>query len=312
MKTAIVFPGQGSQKVGMLNAFITQYPEIKQLFEQASDCLAIDLWKIACSEDEAIINSTVNTQPLLLVSSYAVWSIIKPYLPLELIYAGHSLGEYTALLAAGYLSFTDAVKLVRKRAELMQQAAVSGVGTMAAIIGLLEAEVIELCAKCSTHNSIVSAANFNSELQTVVAGHIDAVERLITLATEQGAKRALMLPVTVPSHCELMRPAVNLLSEAIDSITLNNVNAQYIANTTAKLTPFDGIKTALREQLVKPVMWTKTVQTINGMKVTTMVECGPGKVLTNLTKRIMPSLNRYSTESPTAIDQLINYLTSEN
>jgi len=291
MKYSIVFPGQGSQSLGMLSDLRSNFSVVNEIFQEASDSINLDLWKIV-NEDQELLNLTENTQPVMLAAGYATYKVLAGEVNLTPIaIAGHSLGEYTALVVSGSLSFFDAVQLVRKRAELMQAAVPSGSGSMAAILGLDDARVIEVCLKASD-KGVVEAVNFNSPGQVVIAGEKKAVATACELMKEAGSKRALVLPVSVPSHCSLMQDAAMDFKSSVDHINfqmgservLHNVDADYSSN-------IEEIKLKLVEQLYKPVLWTSTVQKMKESGVEKLIEAGPGKVLTGLTRRIDKSLS---------------------
>ena len=291
MKYSIVFPGQGSQSLGMMSDLRSNFSVVNEIFQEASDAINVDLWKIV-NEDQELLNLTENTQPVMLAAGYATFRVLAGEVNLTPIsIAGHSLGEYTALVASGSLSFFDAVQLVRKRAKLMQAAVPNGSGSMAAILGLDDSRVIEICLKASD-KGVVEAVNFNSPGQVVIAGEKDAVAHACELMKEAGAKRALVLPVSVPSHCSLMKDAAMEYKYSVDSINfqmgservLHNVDADYSSN-------IEEIKLKLVEQLHKPVLWTSTVQKMKESGVEKLIEAGPGKVLAGLTRRIDKSLS---------------------
>ena len=286
MSSAFFFPGQGSQSLHMMDGF-DGVSVVKNTFDEASAALGQDLWAMMNGEDSDLIGQTVNTQPLMLAAGVATY---RAYLEgggkLPQVVAGHSLGEYSALVAAEALAFADAVKLVRLRAELMQNAVPQGVGAMAAILGLEDGQVKELCAAVA-QGEVVEAVNFNSPGQVVIAGHTAAVERAMTAAKEAGAKRALPLPVSVPSHCSLMKPAADKLAEALQNINIATPKIRVIHN--ADVASYDNsvqIKDALVRQLYSPVRWTETVNSLVDEGITESAECGPGKVLAGLAKRI--------------------------
>jgi [acyl-carrier-protein] S-malonyltransferase len=286
-KLAIVFPGQGSQSIGMMNGLIEYHSQTKDIFNRASDILGYDLLNIITAGPEEKLNHTEITQPALLTSGYATWLILKERSDLNpAVLAGHSLGEYTAMVCAGVLSFEDAVALVAERGRCMQKAVPSGVGAMAAILGLEDEQVEKVCADVA-ENEIVSAANYNSPGQVVIAGNTAAVERAIDAAKEVGAKRAMMLPVSVPSHCLLMKDAAEEFSSSLNNTSFNDAEIPVLQNVDAKIkTNSDEIKLALLEQLFKPVLWVDSVKNIKDKGVTKIIECGPGKVLSGLIKRI--------------------------
>lgn len=263
------------------------HAEIKQTFDKASMVLGRDLWDLVSNGPEAELNLTQNTQPAMLAAGVAVWAswcrqtAIRPAWM-----AGHSLGEYTAMVCSGALLFEDAVKLVEARARYMQEAVPEGRGAMAAILGLDDDKVIEIC-NTAAQNEIVSAVNFNAPGQVVIAGHTAAVERAAVAAKEAGAKRAIILPVSVPSHCELMKPAAYKLKACLDAIAITAPSIPLIHNAdVASHGSSDIIRTALQEQLFKPVRWVESISLMHQEGVTCFIECGPGKVLTGLDKRI--------------------------
>ena len=286
MSFAFFFPGQGSQSLGMMSGFDGR-TVVKATFDEAADILGQDLWAMINGSDADIIGQTVNTQPIMLAAGVATY---RAYLEAggktPAAVAGHSLGEYTALVAADALSFTDAVKLVRLRAELMQAAVPQGAGAMAAVLGLEDEQVKALCA-AAAQGEVVEAVNFNSPGQVVIAGHAAAVERAINAAKEAGAKRALPLPVSVPSHCSLMKPAAEKLAEALQSVKIDRPKIRVIHNAdVASYDDAEKIKDALVRQLYSPVRWTETVNALVSDGLTESAECGPGKVLAGLAKRI--------------------------
>ena len=286
MSFAFFFPGQGSQSLGMMNGF-TGHAVVKNTFDEASAILGQDLWAMINGSDSEIIGQTVNTQPIMLAAGVAVYRVyLEAGGKTPAAVAGHSLGEYTALVAAGALDFADAVKLVRLRAELMQSAVPQGVGAMAASLGLEDGQVKAICAE-SAQDEVVEAVNFNSPGQVVIAGNAAAVERAMTTAKETGAKRALPLPVSVPSHCSLMKPAAEKLAEVLKSVVIKQPQIRVIHNAdVAAYDDADKIKDALVRQLYSPVRWTETVNALVSDGITESAECGPGKVLAGLAKRI--------------------------
>ena len=286
MSFAFFFPGQGSQSLNMMSGFDGE-AVVKATFDEASAALGQDLWAMMNGEDAEIIGQTVNTQPLMLAAGVATY---RAYLAAggkePAVVAGHSLGEYSALVAAGALDFADAVKLVRLRAELMQNAVPQGVGAMAAILGLEDEQLKAICAEAA-QGEVVEAVNFNSPGQVVIAGNVAAVERAMEAAKAAGAKRALPLPVSVPSHCSLMKPAAEKLAEALKSVNIRIPQIRVIHNAdVASYDDADKIKDALVRQLYSPVRWTETMNALVAEGVTESAECGPGKVLAGLAKRI--------------------------
>jgi [acyl-carrier-protein] S-malonyltransferase len=291
MKYSIVFPGQGSQSIGMLSDLSSNFSKISEIFQEASDALGVDLWKIT-QEDQNALNLTVNTQPIMLAAGYATYKVLSNEIELSPEFmAGHSLGEYTAFVASESLNFFDAVKLVRKRAELMQSAVPNGSGSMAAILGLDDEKVVEICAQSSNYG-IVEAVNFNSPGQVVIAGEKEAVTNACKLMKEAGAKRALLLPVSVPSHCSLMTNAAKDFKSSVQDVNFEMGNARVIHNVDADYAlDINAIKSKLVKQMYKPVLWTLTVQKMKQSGVEKLIEVGPGKVLAGLTRRIDKSLS---------------------
>ena len=289
-KTALLFPGQGSQSVGMLGELSNDFALIKETFAEASSALGYDLWKLVQQGPEQQLNETQRTQPALLTASVALYRVAKDKgLNDVTVMAGHSLGEYSALVCAGVLDFTDAVKLVALRGQFMQQAVAEGEGAMAAVIGLDDAEIEKICME-QAGGQVVTPVNYNSPGQVVIAGHAEAVARAAEALKEAGAKRVLPLPVSVPSHCALMQPAASQLAEALKSVTLQSAHTPVINNVDVAIADSeDAVKDALVRQLYRPVRWTETVEHIAKMNVETAYEVGPGKVLTGLNKRITKS-----------------------
>jgi [acyl-carrier-protein] S-malonyltransferase len=294
MEYSIVFPGQGSQSLGMLSNLNSNFSVVSDVFQEASDALGVDLWKIA-QEDQKALNLAVNTQPLMLASGYATYKVLSHEVKLSPVcFAGHSLGEYTALVASESLDFFDAVKLVRKRAELMQSAVPVESGSMVAILGLNDQEVIEICKQAS-EIGVVEAVNFNSPGQVVIAGEKKAVVNACDLMKKAGAKRLFPLPVSVPSHCSLMSNAAMEFEKSVKNVNFEIGNQQVIHNVDAKHSnSIEEIKSKLVEQFYKPVFWTLTVQNMKKLGVEGLIEAGPGKVLAGLTKRIDKSLSAFA------------------
>ena len=285
IKFAFVFPGQGSQSCGMMNAY-ADFPVVRATFAEASDTLHQDLWQLVVEGSDAELNATVNTQPLMLtagVAVYRAWQSLNA--PAPAVLAGHSLGEYTALVAGGAIKFSDALPLVRYRAECMQQAVPEGVGGMAAILGLDDDAVRTVC-KEAAGAEVLEAVNFNSPGQVVIAGNRVAVERGMELAKAKGAKRALMLPMSVPSHCSLLRGAADKLRLYLNNIAIHAPAIPVLHNADVKsYADAASIKDALVRQLYSPVRWVETVQYFGQQGMSHNVECGPGKVLVGLNKR---------------------------
>jgi [acyl-carrier-protein] S-malonyltransferase len=302
---AFLFPGQGSQSVGMMNGF-GDLNIIRDTFAEASDVLGVDLWTMATEANDSI-NETTNTQPIMLTAGVATWRAwLAASDKLPTVLAGHSLGEYTALVASGALTFKDVLPLVRYRAEVMQNAVPAGVGAMAAILGLDDETVRAVCAEAA-QNEVLEAVNLNSPGQVVIAGNKAAVERGMELAKAKGAKRALPLPVSVPSHCALMKPAALQLAEYLKSVAVNAPQIPVLHNAdVAAYSDSEKIKDALVRQLYSPVRWVETVQAIAAQGVTQTAECGPGKVLAGLTKRIVAELPCVALTSNDALLELKN------
>ncbi len=287
MSLAFVFPGQGSQSVGMLGDLAQQYSVVKDTFMEAADALSVPLWDIVCNGPEEQLNQTQTTQPAMLAAGVAVWRVwqqrggAKP----ELM-AGHSLGEYTALVCADALGFVDAVKLVADRARFMQEAVPVGQGTMAAIIGLEDDAVQTLC-KDNAQSQVLEPVNFNSPGQVVIAGNSEAVNRAVENARAAGAKRALLLPVSVPSHCALMQPAAEKMAQRLQDVAIQAPTIPVIHNSHVKSeAEADAIRSALVQQIKAPVRWAGTIQAMAAMGVDFVIEAGPGKVLSGLNRRI--------------------------
>lgn len=286
-KLAFVFPGQGSQQVGMLGDLAGQYGLIGDTFAEASQALGYDLWALTKDGPAEELNRTEITQPAILTASIALWRLwLKENGQQPDYLAGHSLGEYSALVAANVLSLADAVRLVEKRGQLMQAAVPEGEGSMAAILGLDDQVVIDTCAEAA-QGEVVEAVNFNTPGQVVIAGGKAAVARAIDALKAAGAKRALPLPVSVPSHCALMKPASDQLAQELKALNLADAEIPVVQNTTAKAqTRASDIEANLIEQLYRPVLWSQSVAELVRLGATETIECGPGKVLTGLNKRI--------------------------
>ncbi len=302
----LVFPGQGSQSVGMLSDIAREFPQVEATFQEASDALGYDLWALTQNGPAEELDKTVHTQPALLAASYAIWRILEAQNKFHpKLLAGHSLGEYTALVAAKAFAFSDAIRLVAARGEFMQDAVPAGQGALAAIVGLDDATVNTVCEKAAL-NEILAPVNFNSPGQVVVAGHTAAVLRAIVLAKEAGAKLAKQLSVSVPSHCVLMKPAADRLAKLLESIqiqkpvipVINNVDVTIYENEEA-------IRDGLTRQLFMPVRWVETLQLFEKMGVQQIIECGPGKVLSGLNKRIVSDIQLANTADLSSLQSLI-------
>lgn len=289
---ALVFPGQGSQQLGMLGDLAAEHSIIQETFAEASEALGFDLWSMVQQGPEADLNSTENTQPALLTSSVALWRLWQQQggeTPATV--AGHSLGEYSALVCAGAIDFADGVKLVQLRGQLMQAAVPAGSGAMAAILGLADADVVAAC-EAAAQGEVVSAVNFNCPGQVVIAGQKAAVARGVEACKEAGAKRAVELPVSVPSHCALMQPAAEKLGEALANIDVRMPTISLIHNVNAATAnDVADLRDLLVRQLYSPVRWTESVQAMQATGVETLIECGPGKVLSGLNKKVDRALD---------------------
>ena len=287
MSLAFVFPGQGSQSEGMLSALAAEFSGVEATYREAAEVLGYDLWDIVQNGPADKLNSTDITQPAMLAAGVAVWRVWQARGGAQpAVLAGHSLGEYTALVCAGSLAFTDAIKLVAERGRLMQAAVPAGTGAMAAVLGLEDDAVRQACSDAAT-GEVLEAVNFNSPGQVVVAGNKAAVERVVALAKERGAKRALLLPVSVPSHCALMQPAAEQLATILKDVAIQAPGIPVINNAdVATPSEPDAIRDALVRQLYSPVRWVETIQKMATDGVDRLLECGPGKVLVGLNKRI--------------------------
>ncbi len=298
---AFVFPGQGSQAVGMLSGLAADYALIGQTFAEASDALGYDLWALTQQGPAELLNQTDKTQPAILTASIALWRVwlaengARPG-----FVAGHSLGEYSALVAAGSLTLADAVRLVERRGQLMQEAVPAGQGGMAAILGLDDETVRAACAEAA-QGEVVSAVNFNAPGQVVIAGAAAAVERAIDACKARGAKRAMALPVSVPSHCALMRPAAEKFAANVSELAWQAPQIALVQNTSAAIpADLETLQRDLLAQLYSPVRWVESIVTLAGLGVTEFVECGPGKVLSGLNKRCAKGVNTHNLDTPEA------------
>jgi len=296
MKIAFIFPGQGSQSLGMMAGF-DAHPIIRETFDEASQVLGQDLWSLVSSGPEADLNQTFNTQPVMLTAGVSVWRAWQAAGgPVPAVMAGHSLGEYSALVASGSLAFAESLPLVRFRAQVMQEAVPAGVGAMAAILGLDAAAVASVCREVgATMSLVVEPVNFNAPEQIVIAGHKEAVERTISVATERGAKRGILLPVSAPFHSSLIRPAVVQLASKLADAPLKSPSIPVLHNVdVAERSEPDAIRSALAQQAASPVRWVETIEAFAARGVTHVVECGPGRVLTGLNKRIVRDLKSFA------------------
>lgn len=303
MALAFVFPGQGSQSIGMLSALAEKYPQVGQTFNEASEALGFDLWQLCQQGPEEELNQTANTQPAMLAAGVATWRIWQAEGgAIPAVMAGHSLGEYTALVCSESLSFKDGIQLVADRGQFMQAAVPEGEGAMAAIIGLEDSAVYALC-EAAAEKDVLSPVNFNSPGQVVIAGHRSAVQRAVENAKAAGAKRALILPVSVPSHCSLMETAAEQMAKRLEETEFDEPRIPVIHNVDVSThKEAEAIRAALIQQIEKPVKWVETVQKMAAeFAVDRLVECGPGKVLVGLNKRIEKSIETWSIHDPESI-----------
>ncbi|MBT5412164.1 MAG: ACP S-malonyltransferase [Cellvibrionales bacterium] len=305
----LIFPGQGSQKVGMLSDLAKNHPVIIETFSEASDSLSYDLWDLSQNGTKEDIMLTERTQPLLLTASVAIWRLwCKSGGPSPAYMAGHSLGEWSALVCSGVVSFDAAVRLVRKRGAYMQDAVPLGAGAMAAVIGL-DDEIIKVICLESCKGQEVSAVNFNSPGQVVIAGNTEAVNRAMVSCKDAGAKRILSIPVSAPFHTNLMKPAAEKLSKDIEIVKFSPATIPVVHNVNARIqSEPESIKELIIEQIFKPVLWVDCIETMANNGVTNIVECGAGKVLSGLCKRINSSIKAYSTEDASSLSQTLSSL----
>ncbi|MGD9593010.1 MAG: ACP S-malonyltransferase [Candidatus Berkiella sp.] len=305
---SFVFPGQGSQQVGMLKAFEAS-PIVKETFGTASEAIAKDLWEMAQFGPAQVLNDTVNTQPVLLTASVALWRLWQHESDdVPKLLAGHSLGEYSALVCAKAISLKDAVSLVALRGKLMQEAVPPGQGAMAAVLGMDNAVLAQVCLEAA-QGEVVSPVNFNAPGQTVIAGNVAAIERASLLAKGKGAKKVILLPVSVPSHCMLMKGAATLLAKHLENIQIEKPTIPVIHNVDVDISQHpDDIRQRLVEQLYQPVRWVETIERLAQEGVQVAVECGPGKVLCGLIKRICPDMKPMGIETPQELTLVKNLL----
>ena len=312
---AFVFPGQGSQCIGMAKDFYDRYVDAKTVFEEASNKLGFDMARLCFEGPAAELNLTQNTQPALLTTSVAILNVLNKETSIKPRFlAGHSMGEYTALVASRALDFKDAVRVVAMRGKFMQEAVPQGMGAMAAVIGLTGDMVKDICREASRpgilpdNDNIVVPANFNSPEQTVISGHKEAVERASNLAKERNAKRVIPLPVSVPSHSPLMKPAAEKLARELDNIKIKALNVPVISNVEAKpLLSEKRVKELLEKQLYSPVRWVESIQMMKQEGIESVIEVGPGRVLTGLVKRIDDSIKTMNVEKPEDLKQFTVY-----
>lgn len=302
---AFVFPGQGSQSVGMLSELGQQFPEVIKMFDTVSERLGYDLWQLTQQGSATMLNQTEYTQVAVLTADIAIYTLAQQRMNFKpALIAGHSLGEYAALVAAGVLSLPDAAVLVSTRGKLMQKAIPCGQGAMAAIVGLPDIKVEELCAKASRNKEEVSPANYNAIGQVVIAGHTPAVERAVVLAEALGARMAKLIPVSVPCHCNLLAEMASDFDLHLQKTVFNQPILPVISNVDISIyESVTQIKSLLRQQLFSPVRWVETILKMKNKGIDTVVECGPGKVLSGLVKRIDKSLKTFSINDPASLDQ---------
>jgi [acyl-carrier-protein] S-malonyltransferase len=308
MTYALVFPGQGSQSIGMMQSF-AESKIVRETFAEASDALGQNLWSLVAEGPAEALNATVNTQPVMLTAGYAVYRLWREEGGAEpVMVAGHSLGEYTALVAAGVIAFKDAVPLVRFRAQAMQEAVPIGTGAMAAILGLADDAVREACASAA-QGDVVEAVNFNAPSQVVIAGHKAAVERGVEAAKARGAKRAVMLPVSAPFHSSLLKPAAERLREYLQSVAFGRPRVPVVNNVDVSvLDDVAAIKDALARQACNAVRWVEVIQRMKAAGVTHIGECGPGKVLAGLVKRVDAKLQGMAIADPQSLKEALGTL----
>lgn len=306
---AFVFPGQGSQAVGMLAALAANYPVVQETFAEASDQLGYDLWALTQNGPETELNQTDKTQPALLAAEIAIWRIWQAQGgPQPAMMAGHSFGEYSALTAANALSYREAIGLVAARGRFMYEAVPLGVGAVAAILGLDDAQIAAVCASVA-EDQVVSPVNFNAPGQIVIAGHAEAVERAMAAAKTAGAKKTVKLAVSAPVHCRLMQPAAERMRERLNSAVLQLPQVPVIHNYDVSVkTDIESMRTALVAQIDHPVRWTESIRKMAAEGVTTIVECGPGKVLSSLNKRIDRALNSLHIADPNSLEHTLEAL----
>ena len=307
MTIAFLFPGQGSQSVGMMDVF-SEVRAVKDTFEEASVILQQDMWQLAHAGSEDQLALTTNTQPLMLISDVAMYRAwIKLGGKLPSILAGHSLGEYAALVASGALNFTDAVPLVRQRSELMQNAVPSGVGAMAAVLGLSDENITLACQNATAEGGVAEPANYNAPGQVVIAGNKETVEKAVEEAKKLGAKRAMLLAMSTPSHCSLIKPAADLFASVLDTVSIGSTEIPVVHNENVQeSSTAQDIKERLYQQLFKPVRWVETIRHIVKKDIRIGCECGPGKVITGLNKRIDKEFQMISLASPEAMELAMN------
>lgn len=309
-KIAYVFPGQGSQAVGMLKDVADRFDMVAETFSEASAVLGYDLWQLVQNDPEEKLNQTEFTQPALLCASTALWRLaLAQGAKQPDVVAGHSLGEYSALVAAGVIEFTDAISLVQRRGQFMQTAVPVGEGGMAAVLGLDDARVQEVCEQVSTETALVQPANFNTPGQVVIAGHTAALEKAIPALKQAGAKKAMSLPVSAPFHSTLMLPAANKMALELEKVVFKNPEIEIVQNVNADyVSEPDNIRSNLVAQMHKAVLWTDSIEKLVSNGVEIIVECGPGKVLSGMNRRISKSLGSLPMNSVESLEGTISEL----
>jgi len=307
MKLAAVFPGQGSQSPGMLGDLAPQYPVVKETFDQASESLGYDLWDLAQNGTPEQQRETHVTQPLMFVGGYAVWKVWKQLdMPIPAFTAGHSLGQYTALTAAESLEFDEAIKIIEQRGKLMASAVAPGVGGMAAVLGMEDSDAVAMCKELSTPDAVVQAVNFNSPGQVVISGHVKALENACVVAKDKGARKAMLLPVSIPNHSVLMEPAREELAAIIDAANFKPPKIPVVQNAEGEvLDTVEDMVASLKGHVTNPVYWTDSIRYMIDDGMTELVELGPGKVLAGLCKRIDKSIVPHAIDSLAAVEKLI-------
>ena len=306
VKIAFIFPGQGSQSVGMGKDFYDNFKIAREVFEEANDSLGLDIKKICFEDPNGEIGLTINTQPAILTTSIAALSVLNQETEIRPSFvAGHSLGEFTSLVAADSLSFSDAVKLVRQRGKFMQEAVPVGMGTMAAILGMQEVDVEKICADIAEEGNVVSPANYNSPEQTVISGETEGVQKAIQVATEKGAKRAIVLDVSAPFHCVLMKPAMDRLAVELDEVPFKDIQIPLITNVEADVNRSKGkVRELLTQQVCSPVRWVQSMRRMIKEDVGLFIEVGPGKALSGLLRKIDNKVERKNIEDMKSLEKI--------